>query len=172
MPMLYKLTFDPDVVIRVSDGATVPCGHRFWSDYEAWVAEGNTPDPALTLSEAQALRIAALSLECQAAIVVGFASSALGAATYYPTTDVDQRNLQSSALAAAWNAAERDWSVPLWCRQGDAWGYLNHTAQQVQQVNADWVAFRTAAQRRYADAIAQVHKAASVDAAQAVVASA
>ena len=42
----YQLT-SIDAVIRTADGALVPhdLGNRDWVEYEAWRAEGNTPDP-------------------------------------------------------------------------------------------------------------------------------
>lgn len=44
--MSYQLTLDPDTVIQLVDGATVPRGHRFWQTYEAWLDEGGKPLPA------------------------------------------------------------------------------------------------------------------------------
>lgn len=51
---MYLLTDNPDIVIRIDDNTTIPRGHRWWNDYEAWVAEGNTPTPLAspTLEEA------------------------------------------------------------------------------------------------------------------------
>ena len=46
---MYRLTQDPNVVIRTADGATVPKGHRWWDDYSAWVALGNTASPAVVV---------------------------------------------------------------------------------------------------------------------------
>jgi hypothetical protein len=43
--MAYQLTGSTDLVLRLEDGATVPRGHRFWDEYESWLAAGNTPSP-------------------------------------------------------------------------------------------------------------------------------
>lgn len=43
---MYRLTEDPDSVLLISAGATIPRGHRWWDEYEAWVAAGNRPEPA------------------------------------------------------------------------------------------------------------------------------
>lgn len=44
----------PDRIIRTLDNATIPEGHRFWDEYQAWLAAGNTPDPAETPTEVAA----------------------------------------------------------------------------------------------------------------------
>jgi len=61
--MVYKLTTDSNIVIRLADHAIIPRGHRWWSDYEGWLAEGNTPQLAQTLTEAKAVRWAAIKAE-------------------------------------------------------------------------------------------------------------
>ena len=43
--IMYQLTQNPDQVIRLDDGANILRGHRWWDDYEAWLADGNTPEP-------------------------------------------------------------------------------------------------------------------------------
>ncbi|AOK15291.1 hypothetical protein WT26_04215 [Burkholderia cepacia] len=143
-----------------------------WHVVSGALAQVPPPSAAEQLASVKASTIASLNAACQAAILAGFTSPGIGMPTFYPTTDTDQRNLQSSALAAAWNAGAADWHTSLWCRQGDAWAYVEHTAQQVQQVNADWVTFRTASQQKYADAIAQVHEATTIDAMRAIAATA
>lgn len=42
---MYRLTESPEMVTRLSDGASIPTGHRWWDEYQAWLAEGNTPEP-------------------------------------------------------------------------------------------------------------------------------
>lgn len=50
--MSYRLTENPDTVIQLSDGATVPRGHRFWAEYEQWKNAGGIPEPAPMLDTA------------------------------------------------------------------------------------------------------------------------
>ncbi|MEN5288506.1 hypothetical protein ABE494_21470 [Stenotrophomonas lactitubi] len=40
---MYALTEDKDVVVYLETGASIPRGHRWWTDYEQWLEEGNTP---------------------------------------------------------------------------------------------------------------------------------
>ena len=54
--MSYRLTENPDTVIQLSDGATVPRGHRFWAEYEQWKNAGGIPEPAPVLDTAVAER--------------------------------------------------------------------------------------------------------------------
>jgi hypothetical protein len=44
---MYKLTKDNTSVIRLSDGAHIPFapGNRDYSEYQEWLAAGNTPQP-------------------------------------------------------------------------------------------------------------------------------
>ena len=122
--------------------------------------------PEETLARVQDALIATLAQSCKNAITSGFTSSALGVALTYPSQDNDQRNLQSAVSAAA--AASQGWTIPLWCTDGDHWSFTSHTAAQLQQVNADWLAHRVAAQQKYADLIAQINAATSVEEVQAI----
>ena len=124
------------------------------------------PISLMTLSQVQAAQATKLSTACAEALTTGFTSSALGVALTYPSQDNDQRNLQSAVSAAA--TASPGWTIPLWCTDGDHWSFTSHTAAQLQQVNADWLAHRVAAQQKYADLIAQINAATSLEEVQAI----
>ncbi|WP_199028682.1 hypothetical protein [Ralstonia sp. ASV6] len=124
------------------------------------------PVSLMTLSEIQAAQKAKVDALCAAALSAGFDSSALGGAHSYPSEDTDQRNLQNAVSAAA--IASSTWTTPIWCASNDAWSFAPHTAAQVQQVNADWLAYRVAAQQKYAGLIAKINAATSVEEVQAI----
>lgn len=54
MEFTYKLIQNqPNSIIRLEDGAIIPEGNNGdWQLYEAWIADGNTPEPADILSVA------------------------------------------------------------------------------------------------------------------------
>ena len=54
--MNYQLTEDPATVIRLLDGATVPLHHRFWDEYQQWLACGGVPLPAMQEGAPQAAK--------------------------------------------------------------------------------------------------------------------
>lgn len=51
---MYRLTEDPDVVVRLPEGCIIPRDHRWWAEYEAWLSEGNEPEPAPSLRAIEA----------------------------------------------------------------------------------------------------------------------
>jgi hypothetical protein len=71
MEFTYKLVQNqPNSIIRLEDGAIIPKGYNGdWQLYEAWLAEGNTPQPADELPasvrqlDATTLRLALLKLD-------------------------------------------------------------------------------------------------------------
>ncbi|ARU23686.1 hypothetical protein RSSE_c3303 [Ralstonia solanacearum] len=141
------------------------------SPAHSWQKGKWVEDPAkkaALLAELKAARTQKIKADCAAAIVAGFNSSALGAEHHYPSGDPDQRDLLNAALASQDQPAT--WSAMLWCAAGTplAWNYEPHTAAQVRQVNADWLAYRQAQQQKYAGLIGQINEAATEDAVQEV----
>ncbi|SDX53184.1 tail fiber assembly protein [Lysobacter enzymogenes] len=59
---MYRLTDDPDTVLRLDTDTLIPRGHRWWAEYEAWLAASNEPAPApdTRATEARARRDALL----------------------------------------------------------------------------------------------------------------
>jgi hypothetical protein len=55
---MYQLTSDPDCIINLETGASIPRGHRWWDEYERWRAEGNFPEPVPAPTFDQVVRAA------------------------------------------------------------------------------------------------------------------
>jgi hypothetical protein len=67
---MYKLTKDPNAIIRSFDGAVIPSAKNGdWQLYEEWLDDGNTPEPAdilpiaIRLIDARRLRLALFQLD-------------------------------------------------------------------------------------------------------------
>jgi hypothetical protein len=128
------------------------------------------PTAAQILATAQAAQIDLLNAACQAQIVAGFNSSALGASHTYPAQMTDQQNLSASVLASLLPNLPAGWTTPFWCADGGgSWSYANHTAAQIQQVGQDGKAAILACLTKKAQLAAQVEAATTVAAVQAVV---
>ena len=110
-------------------------------------------DPAslLTLGELKSAHIAALSAACSAHINAGFESSALGSPHTYPANARDQMNLVASVVASMLPGTPAEWTTPFWCKDSlGTWGFIPHSAAQIQQVGADGKAAIVAALARNA----------------------
>lgn len=75
---------------------------------------------------------------CEAAIIAGFASSALGAPHLYPAKQYDQLNLSGSVQKSTLPSALPDAVYPFMCADSaGVWEYRAHSAVQIQQVGSD-----------------------------------
>jgi hypothetical protein len=56
---------NPNIIVRDEDGAHIPNDpdNKDWQDYQAWLAEGNTPNPAPPPSPVAAVAGSAQSLQ-------------------------------------------------------------------------------------------------------------
>lgn len=123
-----------------------------------------------TLTEAQATKTAALYAACRRAILVGFTSSALGAAHTYPTDDKSQLNLTASVTDSLLPNLPAGWTTPFMCADSSGvWAMRPHTAAQIQQAGSDGKAFVLKNLQQNATLAAQAVAATTVAAVQAIV---
>jgi hypothetical protein len=103
--------------------------HSRWDWQQlAWVED---------IEGARAAKAAEIEAACQAQILAGFDSSALGEPHHYPAKLTDQQNLSASVLASLLPGLPADWTTPFWCAgEAGAWAYLPHTAAQIQHAGA------------------------------------
>jgi hypothetical protein len=96
------------------------------------------PTTAEIVNIAKASKIASLSKSCQDYIYAGFTSNALGSTYTYPANDKDQTNLAARVLSSLYPNLPASWTTSfLCCDTSGVWGYVSHTAAQIQQVGAD-----------------------------------
>ncbi|MHB8372205.1 MAG: DUF4376 domain-containing protein [Thermoplasmataceae archaeon] len=113
-----------------------------------------------SLPAAQSTQKALLTAGCQAAIVGGFTSSALGSVYSYPSDTISQSNQNSAASSLS--------GGKLWCASGGVWALIAHTQAQAQDVVASLVAWVNSCQEKRATLQGQVNAATSVSAVQAI----
>ena len=130
---------------------------------------GNWPPPE-TVQQAQAVQLASLRAECDAAILAGYVSSALGAVYLYPSSTTDQINMMGSVTASMLPGLAAGWSTPFWCKDNSGvWAMRPHTASQIRQAGNDGKAWVLTCQQKLAALSATVAAATTVDAVKAVV---
>ena len=109
-----------------------------------------------------------LRRHCEAEILAGFNSAALGSVHGYGSSRTDQANLTHDAIAGL--HADAAWVAPIFCADasGKA-GMVDHTAEQAAKVLSDFQAMRAAAQAKLAKLSAQIQTAVTVDIVRAIV---
>jgi hypothetical protein len=138
----------PNTFYYVSEGSPGLVNY-VWT--QTWVL---TPVP---LASAQAQQIQNLSSACSQSIKSGFTSSALGSTYTYPSGLVDQQNLSTAVSTSMIPGTASTWTTPFWCANSSGtWAWISHTASQIQQVQIDWLAAKSALQSKYASLSAQV----------------
>lgn len=129
---------------------------------DGWLAE----DPGPSLGDVKAAQITKITRECEAAIVGGFESSALGQPHVYPCKATDQSNLQASVSAARQRPNQ---PFPFWCQTPSGeWTYAAHTADQITQVGMDAYDATLAKLQRKGELEARINAALSIDEVKAV----
>lgn len=125
--------------------------------------------PVASLSELKAERVADLRRACEAQIVSGFKSSALGKAYTYPSDVTAQLNLMGSVTDSLMPNLPSDWSTPFWvCDDEGNWTWGLHTSDQIQQAGRDGKAAVVAAQAKLAELTAAVDAAKTKKAVEAI----
>ncbi|MBD1554754.1 DUF4376 domain-containing protein [Pseudomonas typographi] len=97
----YRLTDDPTVVI-MDDTNVIPSDHRYWADYQTWLAEGNSADAAQTAEEITAQNDALVTAERDRRIASGFSFTPVEGGTTYTiqSRDTDRENISGAAQLA------------------------------------------------------------------------
>ncbi|QSZ56824.1 hypothetical protein [Rhizobium sp. ZX09] len=107
-----------------------------------WLLKGNKFEPPVvvppTLDAVKAARVETLRAACEATIIGGFKSSALGDAHTYPSDIKAQINLMGSVTDSIMPELPADWQTPFWvCDVAGVWSWKMHNAGQIQQAGRD-----------------------------------
>lgn len=91
-----------------------------------------------TLDAVKAQRIGVLRSACEAQIMSGFSSDALGGPHSYPSDIKAQINLMGSVTDSLMPDLPANWSTPFWvCDEAGSWKWEMHNATQIQQAGRD-----------------------------------
>ena len=100
------------------------------------------PAPPLSLSDllaqAKSLKIVELNASCEAAIMGGHQSLALGLTHTYPSSLIDQTNLSANVVQSLLPGLPSDWITIQKCTDAQSiTEFVPHTALQIQQAGRD-----------------------------------
>lgn len=126
-------------------------------------------DPGPSLDDVKAAQVMMINRACEAAIIDGFESSALGAPHTYPCKLTDQANLQASVSVSREPGLPAEWRAPFWCQDtAGQWSYQLHTAEQIRQVGMDGYSATLAKLQRKGMLETQIAAATSAEGVKAV----
>ncbi len=146
-------------------------GYHFYQQNGAqigWLLEDNQLVPKglneETIDDLKFQTVSKFRVQCETAITGGFFSDALGLPHRYPSKQTDQINLMGSVTASLLPDAGPDWHTPFWCANSDnEWGYLDHSAKQIQKAGADGKAHVILCQTTLVDLAYRVYEAKTPD---------
>lgn len=119
-------------------------------------------DPGPKISQVRALQLRVIEKACEADIVAGFTSAALGEEHTYPSKLTDQANLAASVSVSREPYLPEGWYAPFWCVDAEgAWEYRHHTAEQIRRVGMDGYLSNLAKLQRKGQLEAQINEAAT-----------
>lgn len=120
--------------------------HALWAG--GWIAVNTVPDDPADIETLRTTKITDLTAACQATILGGFTSAALGAPHQYPSQFTDQINLMGSVTESLLPDVPEGWVTPFWCAdEGGVWLMRLHSAEQIRQAGRDGKAHVLACQQ-------------------------
>lgn len=158
-------TFSAEFVASLKEcSSSVAIGWQLVGDkFEA--PKEDTP----TLDAIKAERIGILRAACEAQILGGFVSEALGAVHTYPSDLKAQINLMGSVTDSLIPSLPEDWQTPFWvCDEAGSWKWEMHNAAQIQQAGRDGKAAVVAAQTKLGGLTAAIDAAKTKKAVEAI----
>lgn len=128
------------------------------------------PSESMTLAQAQAAQLAAISAACQAAILKGFVSSALGTPHTYPMDMTSQSNLQAAVIRCGLSNPPPPATIDFMCADvNGVWARRPHTPQQIVAAALDGMNYVQAMLAKNDQYAAQINAATTVANVQAVI---
>ena len=158
--MDYKLTTGTSI-IRTADGATIPAdpANMDYQQYLAWLAAGNTPDPAQTIDEVRTAKVSAIKAMRDSLEQTG-GFTYLGKILDSDSVSVERLNVAVEA-AQATLAAGQTFSLDWTCQDNSV---LTMTAAQIVGAPVALAQSKEVLYARARDLEAQVDSAVTVDA--------
>lgn len=128
---------------QVKERAAKPSVNHVWNNgSESWEVD---------IAKLKAEKVEEIKKACQNQIVGGFVSNAVGTEHKYPSEQIDQLNLSATVQRARLGADVSSELFYFLCQNMTTgeWGYVEHTAAQIEQVGTDAYNFILSARMKY-----------------------